>query len=426
MTTTSVATSIRRYQLAGLAIVVATFGGLGGWAAIASIAGAVVAPASIVVESSAKKVQHLEGGIIAAIHVVSGDHVTAGEPLFRLDDTEARANLQIYRAQLVELKARQARLLAERDGRSELDRAEAEPGSDWVWDGQAKLLEARRVVRTGKELQLGERIGQLEQVSSGLAAQVAAKERQITLIGKELKSLYTLRDNQLVTQSRWLALERELARLEGERGQLVAEVARTAVQIGETRLQHLGVQQTFLSEVLAELRDVETKVNELTEKVAAILAQLQRSTIAAPRAGIVHKLTTTTIGGVIRPGEVIAEIVPEEDRLVVEGRVDPGSIDRLSVGQATIVRFPTLDHHSTPERTGHVTMISPEPKQDAPGQPHYFLVRVDLDRGDALLPGHALQPGLPAELNFQTGERTVLSYLVKPITDQLARAMRER
>jgi HlyD family secretion protein len=424
--TTSVATSIRRYQRAGIAIVVLAFGGLGGWAAVASIAGAVVAPASIVVESSAKKVQHLEGGIVAEIHVANGDRVAAGEALFRLDDTEARANLQIYKAQLVELRARQARLLAERDGDGELDRSEAEPGSLWVWDGQAKLLAARRDVRTGKELQLGERIGQLEQVSSGLAAQVAAKERQIALIREELKSLYTLRDNQLVTQSRWLALERESARLEGERGQLVAEVARVAVQVGETRLQLLSVQQTFLSEVLAELRDVETKVNELTEKVAAIGVQLQRTTITAPRAGTVHKLTTTTVGGVIRAGEVIAEIVPEEDRLVVEGRVDPGSIDRLSIGQATIVRFPTVDHRSTPERTGKVTMISPEPKQDAPGQPYYFVVRVDLDRGDPLLPGHALQLGLPAELNLQTGERTVLSYLIKPLADQIARAMRER
>ncbi len=423
--TTSVATSIRRYQLAGLAIVAAAFGGLGGWAAVASIAGAVVAPASIVVESSAKKVQHLEGGIVAEIHVANGARVAAGEALFRLADTEARANLQIYKAQLVELQARQARLHAERDGRSELDRRNAEPGAEWVWEGQAKLLEARRAVRTGKELQLGERIGQLDQVSSGLAAQAAAKDRQIALIREELRSLYALRENQLVTQSRWLALERESARLEGERGQLVAEVARTAVQIGETRLQHLSVQQTFLSEVLSELRDVETKVNELTEKVAAIGVQLQRTTITAPRAGIVHKLTATTIGGVIRPGEVIAEIVPEEDRLVVEGRVDPGSIDRLSIGQKTIVRFPTVDHRSTPERTGTVAMISPEPKQDAPGQPFYFIVRVDL-AGDPMLPGHALQPGLPAELNFQTGERTVLSYLVKPLVDQIAHAMRER
>ena len=260
-------------------------------------------PASIVVESSAKKVQHLEGGIVAEIQVANGARVAAGQALFRLDDTEARANLQIYKAQLVELQARQARLHAERDGRSELDRRNAEPGAEWVWEGQAKLLEARRAVRTGKELQLGERIGQLEQVSSGLAAQAVAKDRQIALIREELRSLYALRENQLVTQSRWLALERESARLEGERGQLVAEVARTAVQIGETRLQHLSVQQTFLSEVLAELRDVETKVNELTEKVAAIGVQLQRTTITAPRAGIVHKLTATTIGGVIRPGK---------------------------------------------------------------------------------------------------------------------------
>jgi HlyD family secretion protein len=370
-------------------------------------------------------VQHLEGGVVAETRVKNGDRVAEGDILVRLDESDTRTNLQIFLGQLAELKARQDRLIAERDDRSEMDVGD-DPQAAIVRQAQAKLLRARLDVRVGKKQQLSERVAQLEQEVMGLSAQVDAKERQIALVRQELNALNGLRKAQLVTESRLLALEREGARLDGERGQLVSDIARTKVQIGETRLQLIAVDQAFLSEVLTELRDVEAKVNEITEKVAAVRTRLLRMEIRAPRSGFVHKLTATTVGGVIGAGEVIAEIIPE-DSLVLEGHVDPGSIDRILQNQKTIVRFPSLDHRSTPEVEGVVTMISPDAKQDAQGQAPYYLVRVSLGGGAASQLGpHTLKPGMPAELLFQTGQRTVLSYLIKPLSDQVARAMKER
>ncbi len=416
--------SIRSYQMLALAVILVGLGGAGCWAAYTSIAGAVVAPAVVVVESNAKKVQHLEGGVVAEVRVKGGDVVKEGQVLVKLDETDLRANLQIFLGQLAELTARKDRLIAERDGASDLGSA-SEPEAVFVREAQAKLLKARRDVRVGKKQQLSERIGQLEQEVLGLSAQLDAKDRQIAFINRELGSLSELRKQQLVTESRWLALEREKARLDGERGQHLADIARTKVQIGETNLQLIGVEQAFLSEVLAELREVEGKVNELTEKVAAVRARLARMEITAPRSGVVHKLTATTVGGVIGAGEVIAEIVPE-DRLVLEGHIDPGSIDRVHVGQKTVVRFPSLDHRSTPEVDGSVTMISPDAKQDGQGQAPYYLVRVSLgELPSSHIGSHELKPGMPAELQLQTGAHSVLSYLVKPLADQAARVMKD-
>ena len=416
--------SIRYYERLGLTVVLAGVGGASAWAAFSSLSSAVVAPAVVVVESSAKKVQHLEGGVIAATLIRNGDHVSEGQILVKLDDTEARANLQIYSSQLAELNARHDRLVAERDGQADIE-VGGDPANVSLEQAQAKLLKARMDVRLGKKQQLTERIGQLEEEVTGLSAQLDSKDRQIALITKERDSLRALREQRLVPESRWLALEREIAGLDGERGRLASDISRTKVQIGETRLQLIAVDQNFLSDVLAELRDVEAKVNELTEKVAAVRARLLRIDIKAPQSGVVHKLTATTVGGVVGAGEVIAEIIPE-DRLVLEGHVDPGSIDRLHFDQRVVVRFPTLNRRLTPELGGTVTMISPDVRQDSPNQPPYYLVRVRLDEGASLGSSHQLKPGMPAELQFQTGERSPLSYLIKPLADQMNRALREQ
>jgi HlyD family secretion protein len=228
--------SIRRYQRLGLALVLALGGGVGGWAALASLAGAVVAPATVAVESYPKKVQHLEGGIVAEILVKNGDRVAAGDTLLRLDETKARASLQIVASQLRELEARRARLLAERDGRSEMGAppdpaAFADPEGQRVWQGQARLLDVRRETREGKKQQQRERIAQFEQSIVGLNAQQRSKEQQIVFIRKELASLRELEGEKLVTQTRLLAFEREGARLEGDRAWVISEIARAQVQI---------------------------------------------------------------------------------------------------------------------------------------------------------------------------------------------------
>jgi HlyD family secretion protein len=425
--------ALRRYQRLGLLLVAAVFGGCMAWGAIAQIAGAVTAPAIVTVESYAKKVQHLEGGIVAEVRVKNGDRVKEGDVLVRLDETDTRASLGIVNAQLVEYSARRARLVVERDGGTGLKLPESyadqhDPeGARTIWEGQAKLLESRLAGRSGKKAQLEERAKAFGEAIEGLKAQQSAKERQIAFVGKELTSVKTLQKQQLVAEPRVLALEREQARLEGERGQFVAEIARTQVQIGETRLQLLEIDQTFTSEVLAELREVELRLTEAAEKVSALNAKLRRMSIKSPRNGVAYKVATNTIGGVVQSGEAIMEVVPEEDTLVLDGRIETGQIDQVKEQQPAVIRFSAFNQRTTPELRGVVTQVSPGAQQDNPQLPAYYLVRVEVPESEiAKLGDQKLRPGMPAEIFIQTGERTALSYLVKPLTDQIKRAMNER
>lgn len=423
--------SLLRYQIFGISLLALLLGGVGVWAATAEISGAVIAPGTVVVETSPKKVQHLEGGIIAEINVRNGDMVETGQLLFKLDDTEIRANLQIIEVQLEELKARRARLQAERDNAEALQIADdilndLDPARRSVWEGQARLLETRREVRLGKEQQLQERVAQLLQAVKGLEAQQQAKERQIALIGEELESLLILQEQQLVTKPKILALQRETSRLEGERGQYVSDIARMHVQVSETRLQLAEVRQAFLSSVLAELREAEVNIAELSERAVAIAARLKRLSILAPRSGIAHKLSVHTVGGVISPGEAILEIVPREDKLMLEGQLEPANIDHVRTGQAVAVRLMTVDQRATPEIEGMLMSVSPDVRQDGPNLPRYYALRVALNDGElGKLGFNKLVPGMPVELLIRRSDRTVLNYLAKPFLDRLAHVFRE-
>ena len=380
--------SLRLYQIAGTALIVAVVGGLGGWAGVTEISGAVIAPASVVVDGNSKKVQHLEGGIVASLNVRNTDQVAAGQQLLRLDDTEMRANLQIAQGQIEELSARQARLIAERDG---LDRfalpdfaTGANPSSAkaLVWQGQAKLLASRRGARADKEKQLLDRVAQLEDVIKGLGAQLQAKDQQAGFIREELDGLLQLQDQQLIAKPRVLAQQRERSRIEGERGQLMADIARTQSQISETRLQLTEARQALSAEVLSELRDVETKLAELKEREIATAAKLKRLVVLAPIGGVVHKLSVVTVGGVVAPGEALMEIVPNDEKLVVEGQIDPNNIDQVHKGQDVMVRFSAFDQRVTPELRGKVLSISADVRQDSPQMPRYYAVRALIDEAE--------------------------------------------
>jgi HlyD family secretion protein len=428
--TNELITSIRRHQRMGLALLLLVTLGLGGWGSFAELAGAVIAPAAVIVDGNSKKVQHLEGGIVSEVLVKNGDRVAAGAVLLKLDPTEAKANLQIILAQLAELHALRARLLCERDDGCDslsLPPSGATEQEHAAWVGQAKLLTARRTLREGKKQQFIERVGQLEQEIAGLNAQVKSTSEQTGLFNQELEALHQLQKHDLVALPRVLDLERDKERLAGENGRLLAEIARAKVQIGETRLQLLDVDHTALQDVLTELREVESKIAEAQEKANAIRVRLDRVAIVAPSEGMVHNLAATTVGGVIHAGDVIAEIVPQDGKLVLEGRVEPAMIDRIHLRQEAVVRFSSFDRRTTPELKGHVTMIAPDAKQDPRGGPPYYVVQVELAANEtAKLAGHSLRPGMPAELDIMTPERTVLSYLLKPFTDQVAHAMKER
>ncbi len=424
--------SLRKFQIFGLVVILLLVGGMGGWAAYASVAGAVVATAQVVVESNSKKVQHLEGGIVSEIMVRDGDLVSAGDIILRLDDTETRAGLGIINAQLNELQARMARLEAERDEAEGLlfpDELLAQKSDDKIariMAGQEKLFSSRREAKQSKKEQLGQRVEQLTEEIQGLEAQRVSKEEQSRLIKLELEDLNKLLEKKLVPVSRVLALQREAARLEGERGQLIADAARARGRIGETKLAILQVDQDARTEVLSELRDGQARLSELQERRLAARSRLKRIELTAPRAGYVHDLQVHTVGGVISAGEQVMMIVPEKDSLMVRAKVNPQDIDNIKVGQETVVRFPAFNARVTPELKAKVEGVSADITSGNPQEPPYYAVRVRLMEGEvAKLGDQKLKPGMPAEAFIQTPERTVLSYLLRPLTDQIMRAFRE-
>lgn len=426
------ARAMRRQTWAGTLVVGLLLSGVASFSTMASISSAVIAPAVVAVAGHPKKVQHLEGGIVSTLQVRNGDAVQAGAILVQLDDTEATANLEIIRRKIDEYNALRKRLKAEIDGALEApppsEAVLASGGLDVreIWDDQARIFTARREARTGRENQLNERIAQLQQVTIGLQAQQTSLARQMALIEDELNGLEELEAQQLVAKTKIASVRREAARLAGEHSQHQAEIAKTNVQVSEIKLQIAEHRQQFLSETLAELRDVDAQLAESREKDIALSARLSRMTIVAPQAGVVHKLTAHTVGGVVAPGDVIMEIVPQEDELLFEGRLDPAYVDQVAVGQQAGVRLVALDQTKTPEVEGSVTAIAPDVRSDGPNSPPYYAITVRLEpEVERQLPAR-LVPGMPVELLIKGQDRTVLNYLVKPLADRIAHTFREQ
>jgi membrane fusion protein, type I secretion system len=431
--TRSARSSLRRHLGLGLGAAIVLAGGIGGWAATAEIAGAVIAPGSLVVDSNVKKVQHPTGGVVGELHVRDGDQVNTGALLVRLDETVTRANLAIVRKSLDELAARQTRLEAERDGDEKLIFPEellarsADPAVLRLLAGEGRFFELRRAARAGQKAQLKERILQIEEQMRGLDEQIVAKASEIELINQELKGVRELWRKNLVPITRVMTLEREATRLRGERGALVASIAQAKGKISETQLQVLQIDQDLRSEVSKELAEIRAKTSELIEKRVTAEDQLKRIDIRAPQDGRVHQLAVHTVGGVINAGEAIMLIVPAGDVLTVEARIAPHDIDQIQVGQNAVLRFSTFNQRTTPELNGKVGRVSPDITQDQKSGMSFYTVRITLpDSEIARLSDNKLVPGMPVEVFIQTGERTALSYLVKPISDQLMRSWRER
>ena len=425
--------AIRKLNLIGFAIIAIMLGGIGGWAATSQLSGAVIAPGTIVVESNVKKVQHPSGGIVGEILVREGDVVEAGQILVRLDDTLTRATLGIVRSQLDELSAREARLLAERDGADavvfpdHLVNRSADKTVATAIAGEQKLFESRRSTRTGQKAQLRERMTQTSEEIRGLSAQLGGKENEIRFIGEELVGVTELYKKNLIPIVRYMQLQRDQARLQGEQGQLIADIARARVKISETELQIIQIEQDFRTDVLKDLRDAQGKISELKERVTAAEDQLKRVDIRAPQSGIVHQLAVHTVGGVVANGETIMLIVPRSDELVVEAKVAPQDIDQLTLGAKTVVRILAGNQRSTPDVGGVLTRISPDLTRDQQTNQVYYSVRAALDSEQVRALGDLkLIPGMQAEAFIQTQQRTPLEYLLKPLRDQIARAFRER
>ena len=432
---TSALNSIHRHTVAGIIITALVTLGIGGWAATAELSGAVVGQGSIIVESSVKKVQHLTGGVVNELRVRDGDQVKAGDILVRLDETQTLANATIVTKSYDELLARQARLEAERDS----DEQVTFPG---VLDDRAKdikseqaraiaaersLFDLRRLAREGQKAQLKERGAQLREEITGYTGQVEAKRKEMGFVHEELEGVRQLWQKKLVPITRLTALERDTARIEGERSQLAGMIAQAKGKISEIELQTIQIGQDLRTEVGKDLIEASSKLSELSERKIAAVDQLHRIDIRAPQNGWVHQLSVHTVGGVVAPGEQIMLIVPDNDVLAVEVKIAPRDIEQVYVGQSTFMRFAALNQRTTPEIEGDVTVVSADLTQDQRTGTSYYTARVSLKPDQVARLGSAkLVPGMPVDVFIQTPSRTALAYLIKPLKEQAERAFKER
>ncbi|MCI4645109.1 MAG: HlyD family type I secretion periplasmic adaptor subunit [Hyphomonadaceae bacterium] len=424
-------TSTRKYFLIGWSVIILVFGGLLAWSVFAPFEGAVLAQGTVGVESRHKAIQHLEGGIVAEITVRDGDRVEEGQLLIRLDGTPIRAQLDNVDARLVDLLAREARLVAERDEATQMSLREASPeilalpGLRAAEANQVSLLTARAEARRTEVSILTQRIAQLRETISGLTAEMNSKLRQAELIDDELVGLEKLLADGLAQRPQVLALQREKSNLLGQVDALHSEIAATQVRIGEANLEILGLTEGFREDVISQLTEVQTEIAALLTERTAAADRLKRLDIRAPRAGLVLGSRTHTVGGVIAPGDPVMHIVPENDSLVTLVRVMPQDIDKIHVGQTARLRFSAFNQDQTPEVPATVRTISADTIQDPNTGMAYYEVSIELPTPLPLGEEFEVVPGMPVEAMLQTESRNVLSYLIKPLTDAMNRTFRE-
>jgi HlyD family secretion protein len=414
----------------GLAIFMGT---LGVWSATANISGAVIGMGQFVAEGNLRKVQHQTGGVVAQLLVREGSRVAEGELVIRLDETLPRANLLVITRQIDELTARGARLEAERDGASSVSvpslfqrRSDEQELKDLI-TSEIRLFQARAAARDGIRSQLTKRIGQLNAEIDGLKQQRHAKQREAQMIQRELIGVRDLFRQNLVQITRLSQLEREAASLEGQQGQLTASIAQSEGRIAEIELQIIQLTEDLRAEAMRDLRDIQGRLAELNERRIAAEDQLRRIDIRAPAAGVVHQLAVHTVGGVITPAEPAMLIVPGNDKVTLEARVAPQDIDQLQVGQPASVRLHAFNQRTTPELIGTVAQIGADAVRDQQTGMSFFVIRLNLPETqlERIAPLKIVN-GMQADVFIQTVDRTPLSYFLRPVKDQFAKAFRER
>ena len=424
----------RELVLAGSALIAVFVVGLGTWSVVAPLESAAVAMGSVVSESSRKTVQHLEGGIISAILVHDGDEVTAGQTLIRLDDTKARTMLLALRGQLWDAKAREARLIAERDGSQTIDfpadllAQQSEPAVAAALGGQQKIFDTRRSLMESKTAAIGERINQVHEEINGHQAEVGALEKRVALLQEEVGGVKQLVAGGLERKSRLLQLERDLADADGKRGDTLAQIARAKQTIAEAEIDILSLQNDRQKDVADELRETQKKSHELAEQVQAAADVLARDDVKAPENGTITDLRVHTPGGVINPGEALLDLVPQADRLVVEVQVRPDDIDRVHEGLPAQVRLLPYKQRRTPPLDAKVIYVSADRLVDKRTDRPYYTAKLRIDDKELAALGSDVKmvPGMPSEAMIKTGETTVAAYALSPILDSFHRAFREK
>ncbi len=423
-------TGLRWVGIVGTLASILLLGSIIAWSVVTEINGAVITSGTVVTDGNTRSVQHIDGGIVSEILVENGDQIEAGDVLVRLEDTLLRANAEIYRARLSDALAQQARLRAEQRGEPEPEPVTSElvGGARLVQsrDGQLEIMAARGAMQQGRVEQLKERINQFGNQIAGVDALVTSKREQLAYVEQELEAALSLNERGLVVDSQVLGLQRSRSDLLGQIAEHVSERARVDNSIRDAELEILQISREFHEQVVSELQAVDTTVQELIQQLVSTERQLARTEIRAPDAGIVHELQIFTIGGVIPPGATIVQIVPTDEDMTFDMRIDPASIDQVYPGQTARVRFPAFNARTTPELTGRVSGISPTTVLDEATGLNYFRATLAITADELARLGDVdLIPGMPVEGYLQTTERSVLSYLMRPITDQLTRAFRE-
>jgi HlyD family secretion protein len=425
--------ALRRYRRAGVIVIALFAGTLSAWAITTRLKGAVMASGQFVVAGEVKKVQHPTGGVVSELRVREGQHVEAGDMLLRLDETIARANHQIVSRQLDEFAARSARLAAERDGESQLATppelanrlGEAEIAR--LLAAEAKLFEARRTARNGQREQLRNRSAQLRDEIAGLQSQRAAKERESEIIATEMIGVADLYKRNLIQLTRLSALQRDQASIQGQRGQLAAQIAQAEGRIAEIELQIIQIGEDTRAETMKELREIQAKQGELAERLTAASDQLRRIELRAPVAGIVHQLAVHTVGGVLNSGEPAMLIVPGQAELQLDVRVAPSDVDQIHTGQSVRVKIHAGNQATMPDLTGTVSRIGADAVKDERLGQAFYTVRISLERSEfKKIQAIRFIAGMQAEAFIETGERSPIDFLLKPLFTHFDRTFRER
>ena len=419
----------------GYLIVILVFVFLGGWSFLAPLGSAALAPGSVTVEMYRKTVQHLEGGIVKAIHVRDGDTISKGQVLIELEDTSSRAQLETLRGQLYSALAREARLIAERDGKStvtypaDLINAEAtDPRAQEDIRVQNQSFSVRKRSRAGEIGILKEQRQQLQAKIEGIKAQKTSRSNLSDSLNKELLDFRAMLKEGYVEKQKVSELERRLAQSEGDRGDFIANISSAQTQISEIDLKILQIDKDFQREVIEELSKVQSDLSELHEKTQWLDDTVTRTVITAPESGMVLGLTVHTLGAVIPPGGRLLDIVPQQEKLIIEAQVSPNDIDKVHSGQICEIRFSAFKAAKTPKVSGRLTTLSADRLTDEQNKTGYYLARVEVDK-DGLEELHQrgliLLPGMPAEVLINTGDRTFFQYLIQPLSNIFARSLIE-
>jgi HlyD family secretion protein len=424
----------RGIAIAGIATVTLFVGVLGTWSIYAPLESAAMGPGFVEAETNRKTIQHLEGGIVGEILVKDGNLVRAGQTLIRLDDTKPRTTLAALQGQYWDARAREARLIAERDGEetiawpAKLEAQQSDPAVAQVLAGQQKIFTTRRDLFRSKREVIEQRIAQVNEEIAGYRAQEKATVERIALITEEIRGVKQLADKGLERKPRLLQLQRELAEIQGRRGELAALIAKAQQTIAESEVQILNQKNDTQNEVATQLRDTQQKIHELAEQMQAASDVLSRIEVKAPQDGIVTDLKVHTRGGVVQAGEPLMDLVPAKDNLIVTVQVRPEDINVVREGLTAHVRLIPYKARRTPQIDGKVIYVSADRLTDKRTDQAYYAAKVRLDAEElAKLEGEVeLYPGMPAEAMIKTGESTVALYALAPILDSFHRAFREK